>query len=91
MALYVSDDPSELAQYGGPGFVRRPEGVGVAQPAERPDDDPHGHDMVGTRAECIDKVRRWQATGISALMLVPRGPDPVGQMRLFMDEVAAKA
>ena len=40
---------------------------------------------------CIDKVRRWQATGISALMLVPRGPDPVGQMRLFMDEVAAKA
>jgi len=91
MALYVSEDPAELAEHGGPGFVPRPPGVGVGQPETRPADDPHGHDMVGTRAACIDKVRRWQAAGIGALLLVPRGPDPIGQMRRFMDEVASKA
>jgi alkanesulfonate monooxygenase SsuD/methylene tetrahydromethanopterin reductase-like flavin-dependent oxidoreductase (luciferase family) len=91
MALYVSDDPAALAEHGGPGFVPRPAGVGLSQPEIRPDDDPHGHDMVGTPAACINKVRRWQAAGIGALHLVPRGPDPVGQMRRFMDEVASKA
>jgi hypothetical protein len=47
--------------------------------------------MVGTRAACIDKVRRWTAAGAGALLLAPRGPDPLGQMRLFLDEVAGKA
>jgi hypothetical protein len=47
--------------------------------------------MVGTRAECIDKVRRWKATGVQALFLVPRGDDPLGQMRLFLREVASQA
>lgn len=91
MALFVSEDPAELARLGGPGHVPRPPGVGVAQPAERPQEDPHAHDMVGTRAVCLDKVRRWQAAGAQALFLVPRGPDPLGQMRLFLDEVASKA
>ncbi|MFN8522823.1 MAG: LLM class flavin-dependent oxidoreductase [Chloroflexota bacterium] len=91
MALYISEDPAELAQHGGPGFVRRPEGVGLVQPADRPGDDPHGHDMVGTRAQCIEKVQRWKASGINALFLVPRGPNPLAQMRIFMDEVAARA
>ena len=91
MALFVSEDPSELAQFGGPGYVPRPPGVGVGQPASRPSDDPHAHDMVGTRASCIDKVRRWQAAGAQALFLVPRGPDPLGQMRRFLDEVASQA
>jgi alkanesulfonate monooxygenase SsuD/methylene tetrahydromethanopterin reductase-like flavin-dependent oxidoreductase (luciferase family) len=91
MALYVSDDPAALAEHGGSGFVPRPAGVGVSQPEIRPDDDPHGHDMVGTPAACIEKVRRWQAAGIGALHLVPRGPDPLSQMRRFMDEVASKA
>ena len=91
MSLFVSDDPAELAEHGGPGYVPRPAGVGVGQPETRPSDDPHGHDMVGTPAACIDKVRRWQAAGIGALLLVPRGPDPLGQMRRFMDEVASKA
>ncbi|MGE3912497.1 MAG: LLM class flavin-dependent oxidoreductase [Chloroflexota bacterium] len=90
MALYISEDPYELALHGGPGYVRRPEGVGVEQPAGRPQDDPHAHDMVGTRAVCIDKVRRWQAAGAQALHLVPRGPDPLGQMRLFLSEVASQ-
>jgi alkanesulfonate monooxygenase SsuD/methylene tetrahydromethanopterin reductase-like flavin-dependent oxidoreductase (luciferase family) len=91
MALFISEDQEELARIGGPGYVPRPEGVGVAQPAARPDEDPHAHDMVGTRAQCLDKVRRWQAAGVNALFLVPRGADPVGQMRLFLDEVASKA
>jgi alkanesulfonate monooxygenase SsuD/methylene tetrahydromethanopterin reductase-like flavin-dependent oxidoreductase (luciferase family) len=91
MALYVSEDPAALVEHGGPGFVPRPAGVGLSQPEARPDDDPHGHDMVGTPAACIEKVRRWQAAGIGALHLVPRGPDPVGQMRRFMDEVASRA
>ena len=91
MALFISEDQGELARIGGPGYVPRPEGVGVAQPATRPGEDPHAHDMVGTRAQCLDKVRRWQAAGVSALFLVPRGADPVGQMRLFLDEVASKA
>lgn len=91
MALFISEDKDELARIGGPGYVPRPPDVGVTQPAGRPDEDPHAHDMVGTRAECIDKVRRWQAAGVHALFLVPRGPDPLGQMRLFMDEVASKA
>jgi hypothetical protein len=34
-------------------------------------------DMVGTRSA-------------QALFLGPRGPDPLGQMRLFLDEVASK-
>jgi alkanesulfonate monooxygenase SsuD/methylene tetrahydromethanopterin reductase-like flavin-dependent oxidoreductase (luciferase family) len=90
MALFVSEDADELARHGGPGYVRRPKGVGVEQPPGRPEDDPHAHDMVGTRAICIDKVRRWQAAGAKALHLVPRGPDPLGQMRLFLNEVASQ-
>ena len=50
MALFISEDQEELARLGGPGYVPRPAGVGVAQPAARPDEDPHAHDMVGTRA-----------------------------------------
>src|SRR5688572_20919627 len=91
MALFVSDDAAELAEHGGPGFIPRPAGVGVHQPETRPADDPHAHDMVGTRAYCIEKVRRWTAAGAQGLMLVPRGPDPLGQMRLFLDEVASQA
>jgi alkanesulfonate monooxygenase SsuD/methylene tetrahydromethanopterin reductase-like flavin-dependent oxidoreductase (luciferase family) len=91
MALFISEDRVELERIGGPGFVPRPAGVGVTQPADRPSDDPHAHDMVGTRAACLDKVRRWKAAGMGALFLVPRGPDPLGQARLFMEEVASKA
>jgi len=91
MALFVSEDQDELARVGGPGYVSRPTGVGVAQPPARPAEDAHDHDMVGTRAACIDKVRRWKAAGVGALFLVPRGPDPLGQMRTFMQEVAGRA
>jgi alkanesulfonate monooxygenase SsuD/methylene tetrahydromethanopterin reductase-like flavin-dependent oxidoreductase (luciferase family) len=91
MALFISEDREELARVGGPGYVPRPAGMGVVQPADRPIEDPHAHDMVGTRAECIDKVRRWKAAGAQALFLVPRGDDPLGQMRLFMQEVAGRA
>jgi probable F420-dependent oxidoreductase len=91
MALFISEDKDELARLGGPGYVPRPAGIGVVQPAERPFEDPHAHDMVGTRAECRDKVRRWKAAGVHALFLVPRGPDPLGQMRLFINEVASQA
>jgi alkanesulfonate monooxygenase SsuD/methylene tetrahydromethanopterin reductase-like flavin-dependent oxidoreductase (luciferase family) len=91
MALFISEDKTELARFGGPGYVPRPTGAGVEQPAERPDEDAHAHDMVGTRAVCLDKVRRWKAAGVQTLFLVPRGPDPLGQMRLFLDEVASKA
>jgi alkanesulfonate monooxygenase SsuD/methylene tetrahydromethanopterin reductase-like flavin-dependent oxidoreductase (luciferase family) len=91
MALFISEDRAELARLGGPGYVPRPAGVGVSQPAHRPLEDAHAHDMVGTRAECLDKVRRWKAAGVQALFLVPRGPEPLGQMRLFMDGVASKA
>jgi alkanesulfonate monooxygenase SsuD/methylene tetrahydromethanopterin reductase-like flavin-dependent oxidoreductase (luciferase family) len=91
MALFISEDQDELARVGGPGYVPRPAGIGVVQPAGRPGEDPHAHDMVGTRAACLDKVRRWQAAGAQALFLVPRGADPLGQMRLFLDEVASRA
>jgi alkanesulfonate monooxygenase SsuD/methylene tetrahydromethanopterin reductase-like flavin-dependent oxidoreductase (luciferase family) len=91
MALFISEDLDELARLGGPGYVPRPVGVGVVQPAGRPGEDAHAHDMVGTRAACIDKVRRWKAAGAHALFLVPRGPDPLGQMRRFMQEVASQA
>jgi hypothetical protein len=47
--------------------------------------------MGGTRAACVDKVRRWKEAGARVLFLVPRGPDPLRQMRLFMDDVASKA
>jgi alkanesulfonate monooxygenase SsuD/methylene tetrahydromethanopterin reductase-like flavin-dependent oxidoreductase (luciferase family) len=91
MPLFISEDRQELERVGGPGYVPRPQGVGVVQPAGRPTEDPHAHDMIGTRAACIDKVRRWKATGVQALFLVPRGDDPLGQMRLFMREVASQA
>ena len=91
MALFISEDTEELARIGGPGYVPRPAGIGVVQPAGRPLEDAHAHDMVGTRAACIDKVYRWKAAGVQALFLVPRGADPLGQMRLFMHEVASQA
>jgi alkanesulfonate monooxygenase SsuD/methylene tetrahydromethanopterin reductase-like flavin-dependent oxidoreductase (luciferase family) len=91
MALFISEDKEELARIGGPGYVPRPAGLGVVQPATRPFEDAHAHDMVGTRAACIDKVQRWQAAGANALFLVPRGADPLGQMRLFLDDVAGQA
>jgi alkanesulfonate monooxygenase SsuD/methylene tetrahydromethanopterin reductase-like flavin-dependent oxidoreductase (luciferase family) len=91
MALFISEDPAELARLGGPGYVPRPAGVGVVPPAERPWEDAHAHDMVGTRAACLNKVRQWKAAGAQALFLVPRGADPLGQMRLFLHEVASKA
>ena len=49
MALFISEDSEELARLGGPGYVPRPGGVGVVQPAARPFEDAHAHDMVGTR------------------------------------------
>ncbi len=55
-----------------------------------PSEGPRAHDMIGLRADCIDKVRRWCAAGIHALYLVPRGPDPLGQMQLLMNEVASQ-
>ena len=91
MALFISENKEELAHIGGPGYVPRPAGVGVAQPAERPHEDAHAHDMIGTRAACIDKVQRWQAAGAQALFLVPRGADPLAQLRIFMHDVASKA
>jgi hypothetical protein len=66
MALFISEDKDELARMGGPGSVPPPADIGVAQPAERPGEDAHAHDMVGTRAECIDRVRRWKAAGAHA-------------------------
>jgi alkanesulfonate monooxygenase SsuD/methylene tetrahydromethanopterin reductase-like flavin-dependent oxidoreductase (luciferase family) len=91
MTLFISEDAEERERIGGPGYFPRPEGVGVAQPAARPSEDAHAHDMIGSRAVLLDKVKRWKAAGVKALYLVPRGPDPLGQMRLFMDEVASKA
>jgi alkanesulfonate monooxygenase SsuD/methylene tetrahydromethanopterin reductase-like flavin-dependent oxidoreductase (luciferase family) len=91
MALFISENPEERARVGGSGYVPRPADMGVVQPAARPMEDAHAHDMVGTRADCIDKVRRWKAAGAHALFLVPRGADPLGQMRLFMREVASQA
>jgi alkanesulfonate monooxygenase SsuD/methylene tetrahydromethanopterin reductase-like flavin-dependent oxidoreductase (luciferase family) len=91
MALFISEDQEELVRLGGPGYVPRPAGIGVVQPAGRPGEDAHAHDMVGTRAACIDKVRRWKAAGAQALFLVPRGADPLGQMCLFMTEVASQS
>jgi hypothetical protein len=64
---------------------------GVVQPGGRPLQDAHAHDIVGTPAACIDKVRRWKAARAQALFLVPRGADPLGQMRRFMTEVASQA
>ena len=58
MALFVSENADERARVAGHGYERRPTGVGVDQPPGRETDDPHGHDMVGSRAECLDKVRR---------------------------------
>jgi alkanesulfonate monooxygenase SsuD/methylene tetrahydromethanopterin reductase-like flavin-dependent oxidoreductase (luciferase family) len=91
MALYISEDPDERLRAAGPGYAPRPAGIGVEQPESRPTDDPHGHDMVGSRAECIDKVRRWKAAGAGALFLTARGDDPLGQMRIFMEDVASQS
>jgi hypothetical protein len=52
---------------------------GVVQPAGRPLEDAQAHDMVGTRAACIDKVRRWKAARAQALLFVSRGADPSGK------------
>src|SRR5947207_1582467 len=48
MALFISEDQEELARVGGLGYVPRPAGIGVVQPAGRPMEDAHAHDMVGT-------------------------------------------
>ena len=90
MALYVSEDKDERDQVAGRGYEPRPGGVGVEQPPSRTNDDPHGHDMVGSRAECLDKLQRWKAAGIDGLFLTPRGDDPVAQMRIFMDDVVSQ-
>jgi hypothetical protein len=90
MALYVSEDKDERDRVAGRGYEPRPGGLGLEQPPSRAGDDPHGHDMVGSRLDCIDKVRRWKAAGINGLFLTPRGDDPVGQMRAFMDDVASQ-
>src|SRR5262249_47067816 len=91
MALFISEDKDELERIGGPGYTPRPAGIGVGPPAGRPSEDPPAPDTVGTPARSLDKVRRWKAAGAQALFLVPRGTDPLGQMRLFLDEVASKA
>jgi alkanesulfonate monooxygenase SsuD/methylene tetrahydromethanopterin reductase-like flavin-dependent oxidoreductase (luciferase family) len=90
MALFVSESAEERDRLAGHGYDRRASAVGVSQPAAREGDDPHAHDMVGGRGECLDKVRRWQAAGIDGLFLTPRGPDPIGQMRVFMDDVVSR-
>jgi alkanesulfonate monooxygenase SsuD/methylene tetrahydromethanopterin reductase-like flavin-dependent oxidoreductase (luciferase family) len=92
MAMFVSDEKEELERVAAPQQPGNPlqQGGRVTRPAERPFEDEHAHDMIGSRAECIDKVRRWQAAGAQALFLGPRGPDPLGQMRTFIEDVASK-
>ena len=90
MALFISEDQAELARMAAPALSHG-QRASVCPAGRAPDEDAHAHDMVGTRAACLDKVRRWQAAGVNALFLVPRGADPVGQMRIFLNDVASKA
>jgi alkanesulfonate monooxygenase SsuD/methylene tetrahydromethanopterin reductase-like flavin-dependent oxidoreductase (luciferase family) len=91
MAMFISEDRDEIERLATPPFRPGPAtGTGVTRPEPRPFEDEHAHDMIGSRAECIDKVRRWQAAGAKALFLGPRGPDPLGQLRTFIEDVASK-
>ena len=72
-ALCISENQDELACIGGLSYI------GVGQPAARPGEGAHAHDMVGTCAACLDKVRRWQAVGVQALFLVTVGQLPWGR------------
>ena len=90
MAMFISENKGDIDHIGGPGYMPRPTGLGLEQPADRPNEDPHAHDMIGTRAECIDKVRRWKSAGAQAIFLSPRGPNPIEQMRIFMNDVASQ-
>lgn len=80
-ALCISENQDELACIGGLSYI------GVGQPAARPGEGAHAHDMVGTCAACLDKVRRWQAVGSTGAVSCHRGPAPLGQMRLSLEEV----
>ena len=47
---------------------------------------PHERTMVGSSAECIEKLHRWKDSGAQALFLRPF-EDGLTQMRLFVEQV----
>ncbi|MFQ6026203.1 MAG: LLM class flavin-dependent oxidoreductase [Dehalococcoidia bacterium] len=78
MTLYISESQAELDR------VPR----GTVHPDE-PDEAPHQRDMVGSSAECIEKLHRWKDSGAQALFLRPFD-DGLNQMRLFVEQVASR-
>lgn len=78
MALYVSDNPSEFE-----GMGRPPER------AIREGEPPRVRVMVGTFAECEDKLHRWNANGAQALFFRPV-QDDLRQVYTFMNKVVSK-
>jgi alkanesulfonate monooxygenase SsuD/methylene tetrahydromethanopterin reductase-like flavin-dependent oxidoreductase (luciferase family) len=76
MYLYISEDPAELSSVRD--LVRSP----AATPAEVRD-----RLLIGTPDECIGRLRRLEAVGISDVFVWPLR-DEVAQLRLFVEEVA---
>ena len=79
MALYISDSKADLER-----VPRGPEH------SHEPDEAPHERTMVGSSAECIEKLHRWKDSGAQALFLRPF-EDGLTQMRLFVEQVASRA
>jgi len=73
--------PRELARVGGPAMSQGQPASGRTA-GRRPLEDAHAHDMVGTRAACIDKVRRWKAVVPTHSFSSPVERTP-GAMRLL--------
>ncbi|MBI4203132.1 MAG: LLM class flavin-dependent oxidoreductase [Chloroflexi bacterium] len=78
MALFLSDNPAEFE-----GMGRPPER------ATREGEPPRQRVMVGTFAECEDKLHRWDANGAQALFFRPV-KDDLEQAYGFMNKVASK-
>lgn len=78
MALYVNESKADLDR------------VPLGSQHSMESDAPHERTMVGSRNECIEKLHRWKNSGAQALFLRPF-EDGLNQMRLFKEQVAARA
>lgn len=78
MALYLSDNPTEFE-----GMGRPPER------AVREGEPPRQRVMVGSFAECEEKLHRWDANGAQALFLRPV-KDDLQQAHAFMNRIASR-
>lgn len=87
MPTFISEDRAEVERAVASRHSRP--AYGPPRPEYRSNEDPSAGFIVGSRAECREKVIQWRENGAKALLISPMRDHPE-QVRVFMEDVVAK-